>query len=222
MKNWAVLLKKNWDLAIRNNLILAIAWLLFIPVVRGIANLDAAHSAECLEQSVALVGVFLLTPLAGPEQDKRIWETVVSKQTAYNIILLLRMGMALGCMLTLILLFGAVMAMSGCRFPFVLYAAGTAATAFALGGVGLFTAAISRSTVIGYSAGLGYFLLSLLRVGKNSPVYLFSMSSGISANKVWLLGIGAVCFLGAVFCQWLSEHGRKISIISHRSEMLIL
>ena len=68
--------KVNFLLAVRTNLLLAAAYLLSISLFRGIANLDMVHSAECLEQSVILVGIFLIVPLNVPEQSKPIQNTV--------------------------------------------------------------------------------------------------------------------------------------------------
>lgn len=66
--------KINFGLSLKNNLFLAICYLSIIPIMRGIANLNAARSAECLEQSVILIGIFLIVPLNAPEQPKAVQE----------------------------------------------------------------------------------------------------------------------------------------------------
>ena len=75
--------KVNFLLAVRTNLFLATAYLLSISLFRGIANLDMVHSAECLEQSVILVGIFLIVPLNVPEQSKAIQEVVYTRNISH-------------------------------------------------------------------------------------------------------------------------------------------
>ena len=57
-------LRNDLPLAFKSSLPLALLFLGLIPVIRGISNLDPARSAQCLSQSVSLLGVILLTPLA--------------------------------------------------------------------------------------------------------------------------------------------------------------
>ena len=151
--------KINFHLAIRNNVILAAAYLLTIPLLRGTANLDMVRSAECLKQFVAPVGIFLIVPLSAPEQSKAIWEIVSAKKISYWKILLLRFTMSLLTLILMISLFAGIMIWNNCTFPFALYVAETAASAVALGSMGFAAAAWSRSAVVGYLVSAGYFLL---------------------------------------------------------------
>ena len=68
---WGIL-KANFRLSIRNNLSLAILYLLTIPVLRSIENLNEIYSAECLEQSVILIGILLIVPLHAAEHGAGI------------------------------------------------------------------------------------------------------------------------------------------------------
>ena len=108
--NGFLLLRANWALAVRGSLLLALAYLCFVPVVKGVANLDAARSAECLEQFIAIAGVFLLVPLTRPEHSREVREVVLCKKKPYLAVLLLRLVMALLLLLVLIAAFavGAV------------------------------------------------------------------------------------------------------------------
>ena len=83
-------------MAVKNNLILAAAYLLILPLLRGIANLDMVRSAECLEQAVILTGIFLIAPLPAPEQSKAIQDVVCTKKIPHWKILLLRFIMSRG------------------------------------------------------------------------------------------------------------------------------
>ena len=163
-------------MAVRLNLCLSIFYLCFVPVIRGISNLDEVHSAECLEQSVALIGIFLFIPLSRPEQNKDIQEIVFSKKKSYVSILLLRFCMSFFCLLVLVSLFSAVM---------VVY-----------GSFGFLIAACTNNIIAGYFLSVGYFTLNLLgEINGNSRLSLFSMSNGIFDTKYWLLAMSVLCFL---------------------------
>ena len=196
MKNVFPLLKANWDLSIRLNLLLAIAYLLFVPIIRGIANLDAVHSAECLEQAVAFIGVFLFVPLTGPEQSKDVQEVVFSKKKSYVTVLLMRLVIAICSLIVLILIFASAMTLLSCSFPFYKYVFGTLASALVLGSCGFLTAALSNSMIAGYLTSAGYFMLNMLGgIETSSKLSLFSMSDGIFDVKYWLTAIGCLCIL---------------------------
>lgn len=192
------LLKVNWKLSIKNNLILAIAYLLFIPVIRGIANLDAEHSAICLEQAVTFIGLFLFVPLSGPEQNRDIQETVISKKVSYATVLMLRLGMAIGAVVILVTAFAEIMTLLNCRFPFWKYVFGTVVSALALGTSGFCVGALWNSVISGYFVAIGYYVINIFGIGKNSKFSLFSMSGGNFETKYWLGAISILCIAAAI------------------------
>ena len=55
--------KRNFLLCIKDNLFIAVVYLLLVPLLRGIENLDAVRSAECLEQTVIIIGIILIANL---------------------------------------------------------------------------------------------------------------------------------------------------------------
>ncbi len=177
-------------MAVKNNLFLAAAYLLMIPLLRGIANLDMVRSAECLEQAVILTGIFLIAPLPAPEQSKAIQEVVCTKRISYWKILLLRFIMSMLFLIMMICLFSAIMVWKNCIFPFVPYVVGTVIGAMALGSFGFAAVIFSNSVIAGYLASVGYFLLNFLgNISDDSIFYLFSMGKGNYSTKVWLLGL---------------------------------
>lgn len=181
--------KVNFLLAVRTNLFLAAAYLLSISLFRGIANLDMVHSAECLEQSVILVGIFLIVPLNVPEQSKAIQEVVYTRKISHWKILLLRFVMSTLLLITMVSLFSGIMLWKNCTFPFAVYVAGTVISAMALGSLGFAVSVLSNSVVAGYLASAGYFLLNFLgNVSEKSVFYLFSMEKGNYTTKICLLG----------------------------------
>lgn len=147
------------------------------------------HSAECLEQSVILVGMFLIVPLNVPEQSKAIQEAVYTRKISHWKILLLRLVMSMLLLIIMVCLFSGIMIWKNCKFPYVEYVAGTVISAMALGSPGFVVSILSNSAIAGYLASTGYFLLNFLgNVSDGSIFYLFSMEKGNYITKLYLLG----------------------------------
>lgn len=200
--------KVNFLLAVRTNLFLATAYLLSISLFRGIANLDMVHSAECLEQSVILVGIFLIVPLNVPEQSKAIQEVVYTRNISHWKILLLRFVMSTLFLIMMVSLFSGIMVWKNCTFPFAAYVAGTVISAMALGSLGFAISILSNSAIAGYLTSAGYFLLNFLgNVSEKSIFYLFSMSKGNYTTKLYLLGWSLLMIAASLI------YSRKRSIV---------
>lgn len=147
------------------------------------------HSAECLEQSVILIGIFLIVPLNVPEQSKAIQEVVYTRKISHRKILLLRLAMSTLVLIMMVCMFSGIMVWKNCTFPFVAYAAGTVVSAMALGSLGFTVSILSNSTIAGYLTSTGYFLLNFLgNVSDKSIFYLLSMGKGNYVTKIYLLG----------------------------------
>lgn len=189
-------------LVVRSEIIVTLLYLVFVPIIRGVANLDALHTAECLEQTISLIGIFLLVPLTAPEQSKETQEIIFSKPKSYGIILFVRLVVVSLLMLILVGAFAVVMLALQCTFPFVSYILGTYSTALVLGGSGLLAATLLNDQIAGYCLSLGYYLMNLLGgINANSRLFLFSMSEGDMATKGTLAVIGTVCILIVLFLQ---------------------
>ena len=179
--------KINFNLAIGSNLCLAAVYLSIIPLLRGIENLDMVHAAECLEESVILLGIFLLVPLNLPEEEKAIQEVVYIRKIAHWKILLLRLTMSMLLLGVMICLFSGIMLWKKCSFPFIAYVSGTLISAMALGVWGLSVSIWSNSTIVGYLASVGYYILNILgNISEKSLFYLFSMGKGNYMTKTYL------------------------------------
>lgn len=187
MANVLDIFKTNFGLSLRNNLLLAICYLLLIPIIRGTANLDAVRSAECLEQSVTLIGIFLIVPLNAPEQSKAIQEIIGTKKLPQWLILFVRLIMALVTLIILTSIFAGIMKGNNCTFPVIPYVTGTIISELALGSVGFFISVLSNSIIAGYLTAMGYFLFNFLGdISSKSIFYLFSMGTGNYIVKLWL------------------------------------
>ena len=186
---WGIL-KANFRLSIRNNLSLAILYLLIIPVLRSIENLNEIYSAECLEQSVILIGILLIVPLHAAEHEAAIRDVVFTRKISQWIILFMRIIMAVILLVFLTGVFAGIMMMKNCTFPYMSYVLGTVVSEIALGSIGFFTAVLSSSVIAGYLVSIGYFLFNYLGNITGTNVFcLFSMGTGDFITKVWLFGI---------------------------------
>lgn len=187
MANVLDIFKTNFGLSLRNNLLLAICYLLLIPIVRGTANLDAVRSAECLEQSVILIGIFLIVPLNAPEQSKAIQEIIGTKKLPQWLIQFVRLIMALAALIILTSIFAGIMKGNNCTFPVIPYVAGTVISELTLGSVGFLVSVLSNSVIAGYLTAMGYFLFNFLGdISSKSIFYLFSMGTENYIVKLWL------------------------------------
>lgn len=186
---WGIL-KTNFCLSIQNNLLLATLYLLIVPVLRGIENLNEIHSAECLEQSVILIGILIIVPLYAAEQKAAIREVVFTRKIPQWIIIFMRIIMAVILLVFLTGVFAGIMMMKNCTFPYMSYVLGTVASEIALGSIGFFTAVLSNSIIAGYLVSIGYFLFNYLgNIAGTNVFCLFSMGTGDFITKVWLFGI---------------------------------
>lgn len=201
------MLRVNCRLCIKDNLLVSIVYLFLIPMIRGISNLDKIHTAECLEQAVTFIGVFLLVPIVKPEQSCEIRETVFSKRLSYSKILLLRLTIAVLILIILIMGFSLVMLVHNCLFPFWPYVAGTFVSAVALGSCGLFVSSLSNNVIAGYFSSAGYFILNLLgAITDKSILYLFAMSNGGYITKYWLLIMSLLLIVGVFLYERIIYH----------------
>lgn len=204
---WGIF-KTNFQLSLRNNLFLAVAYLLTVPLVRGIANLDAVRSADVLEQSVILIGIFLIVPLNAPEQSKAIQEVVYTKKIPGWVILLIRLTMALITLPIMTGIFAGIMVWNHCTFPYMSYVVGTVISAVALGSVGFLVSVLSNSVVAGYLAAMGYFLFHFLgNISSESIFYLFSMGAGNYTAKIWLVGLSALLIAISLIYERRKKYG---------------
>ena len=189
---WGIL-KANFRLSIRNNLSLAILYLLIIPVLQSIENLNEIYSAECLEQSVMLIGILLIVPLHAAEHEAAIRDVVFTRKIPQWMVLLIRMITAIVMLVFLTGIFAEIMIVKNCTFPYMSYVVGTVISEMALGSVGFFAAVLSNSVIVGYLVSIGYFLFNYLGNISDTNIFcLFSMRTGDFITKVWLFGISVL------------------------------
>ena len=196
IQNAAALSKQNFKLATVRPAILALLYLPFLPVIHGITNLDAVHTAELLEKFVSPIGIILFVPICRPEQEPGIKEVVFVKAYSYRKVVGIRLFMAALAVGILIIAFLGILFAGGCAFPAIPYMLGGIITALALGSIGILAAVLSNSTITGYLVSLGIWFLNWSEAVKESnPVYLFSMIHQQYQQKWNLFAIALVSII---------------------------
>lgn len=178
-RNILEFLKIDFWLTFKSSLLLTILYLVFIPVIRGISNLDSIRSAQCLSQSVALVGVLMVVPITRRELDAGIKEIIDTKAWSYLRSVMIRLICSFVLLSCLITGFALIMQMKNCVFPFGEFVIATICYAGFLGTMGLIFAQIGNNVIAGYLSALGYWTLCQLQIIREGDVlYLFPVIEG--------------------------------------------
>lgn len=207
MRKYLVIGKEN----VRHNMLytlIAVVILVGIsPLIMGMKNLDPYQSAKVLEMYAALAGIILLPPLFLPEQNHDLRELVMSKHVSQAVVCMVRLVQAMVILAAVIGIYVIMMKNGNSFFPVWKSFFGTFAEAMALGGLGILCYALSDNPVIGYMAGLFYYLLNYGSGQKYlKNFYLFSMMEGSYTEKIYL-GAAAVVMI-AVGIYWRTVRRR--------------
>ena len=155
--------------------------------------MNEIYSAECLEQSVILIGILLIVPLHAAEHEAAIRDVVFTRKIPQWMVLLIRMLTAIVMLVLLTGIFAEIMIVKNCTFPYMSYVVGTVISELALGSVGFFAAVLSSSVIAGYLVSIGYFLFNYLGNISDTNIFcLFSMRTGDFLTKVWLFEISVL------------------------------
>lgn len=186
-------LKHNAFLSIAASAVL----LLLIPVIVGTANLDMYASAVPLEMFVSLIGIVMLTPVFQPEQNTEISDLVSSKYISTAKIYLIRTVYSLGVLVLFIGLFAFYLVIRNCDVTLQLMA-GTLSDAIFLGSLGMIASSVCSNTVISYMIPMAFYALNYGMGSKLKNYYLFSMTKGKYAPKVWMLITGILLIAASI------------------------
>lgn len=204
---WIV--SKNFWLSHVFNLLLACVFLMIVPLIFGINDLEPAEAAKLLEQYGAIIGIFLLTPIFRLEGQKNIQEVIESKYTSQTGIYLVRILMAVLTMAAYILIFILWLRANNSMLPVLIYTFGTFATSFFLGSLGLLAYGISDQIILGYMVPFVYILFNLFtgsRYVKN--FYLYSLMKGSLKEKYWLLASAILMVTLTLIIKWVYSKRR--------------
>lgn len=177
-------------------LLITAVFLLFSTQVMSFDNLQPNESAKVMELYINLVGMFLLTPLFVPEQDKEIWNLKSTKAMSMVICYLLRV--LLGFILVTIIIsgFAVMLYENNENFNLLHLIIGCVCEALFLGCIGYFFSAITNQVVVGYMFSAIYFFAN---VGADKVFGKFSLThilKGKNNFEIWML-MGCVVLVTA-------------------------
>ena len=178
-KNLGAFLRADFPLTFKNSLLLTVGYLLLIPIIRGISNLNAVQSAQCLAQSGAFIGILIMVPITEHELAFGIRDILCTKSWPYAKSILIRL--TCGFLLVSLFIFALTFAMraNGSSFPLPLFCGATVLYALFLGLLGLFTAQLGGTAAAGYLAAAGYWSFCHLRIiREGSCLYFFPIVEG--------------------------------------------
>lgn len=197
-------LKKEFWLTFRYSLFLAIGYLLVIPVIRGIAHLDAIQTAQCLSQTFSLMAMILFVPVAAPEMNPDIREIIYSKSRSYLYTVMIRLCCTLVMLICMVMGFAFVLKYNGCQFPYGIYVSCTIIYTAILGIMSLFMTMLTRHVLTGYLSIISYWSCCQSQIiSQDSIYYLFAIVDGrfvvtkviMTLLLLFLMGTGMIVFL---------------------------
>ncbi|UYP01265.1 hypothetical protein OF820_06140 [Oceanotoga sp. DSM 15011] len=167
------------------------------PVLFGISNLDKEASAIPLEMFVSLMGILILANLFDSEQDKEIYELISSKPFELYFIYIIRVIYSIIYLIIVFGLFLYYMKFRNCDISLVHFT-GTLSNVLFLGGLGMFSSAITNNFIFSYMIPLMYYLLNFSGNKFLKSFFLFSMSNGDFKFKLPILISGILLIILAI------------------------
>ena len=194
-------LKIDFWLVFKNSLLLTVFYILIIPIIRGISNLNNIQSAQCFSQSVALTGVILLVPITRYELDMSIKEVICTKTWSYLKTLSIRLCSGFIILSGIITVFALIMKNNNCIFSFWTFVFSTTLYAGFMGTMGIIFSQIGSNIIVGYLTALGYWSLCQLQILSESNIFfLFPIVSGnFEMQKLITLILVIVILIGGIF-----------------------
>ena len=186
------------------SLLLALVLLALLPVLFGMAELDAAAAAQPLEMGAVLIGVVLLVPVCAPELDSGVRETADARRTPAVGVCLVRTLLGAAAAAVLLAALVGWMGQNGCQVS-ALHWFDAFAGALFLGGLGMLALALAKNQVVGYMVPLLYYSVSLVsKKGLLGLPSLLAMSRGEPSGAPVLAaaGVGAVALALLARSRW--------------------
>lgn len=188
---------------------LSLLLLTFTPIVFSIRNADYIWAARICEQFVVIIGVIILVPLFSPEEEGGIRETVESKYTPQSYVYIIRILTSLLIIVGLITLIVELLILWGGSFNQGALIAGSFATAFFLGALGMFVVSVSGQLMAGYMVPIVYFILDMMTKGKyTKKFFLFSLLKNSFIEKYYLLAAALVLVVMSLLAYIVKKNRR--------------
>lgn len=205
MAKYLEILKENTKHNIPVHTAIAVILLCFSPLVLGVSNLPYEDTAKVLERYVALLGIILLTPVFLPEQNPDLRDLIRSKYTKITAVYSIRVLEAAVLLAFLLGVYIAVLHYNGCEIHAFRYFGGTLGEMLFMGGLGIFSFALTDNLIAGYMVPVFYYIVAFGSGAKYLKIfYPFSMGIGSYDEKIWLFAGGLVLIAAGIFIR-----GRK-------------
>lgn len=158
-------------------------------------NLDVLQSAKVMERYVMFIGAMLLIPLFMPEQDKEIWQLEQTRKTSMWQLYLVRLVLAVVCVLVIVTTFLLILENSNSEVYFGKMWCGAVCEILFFGAIGYFVSAVTNQVIMGYMASAVYYAVN---IGKNvfGKLALFQMMKNQYGFAGYML-LGAVLLIVA-------------------------
>lgn len=206
-----IIIKNNLKLLMLHN-VLALVLLIIIPAVFSIKNLMQGEVIYITERYISLIGIILLTPITLAEDNKYIKELLLSKKISLNFIWFQRSINQLVILSILIVFSIFVFKCNHCELSNTRVFYITFANGVFLGGLGIFSYAITNQWIMGYVIPLCYYVLNLVfKENKFMKVLsIFSVENHSIVEKHLLLLVGMSCI---IFSLLFLEKSKKIRLV---------
>jgi len=168
---------------------MAVIFLLLVPYVYGIHNLNNEKAADCLGKIVIFTGIPLFVSILKPEQNDDIRDVILTKAFSYRGNILFRMLFAMLLSAMMVYCFASYMLYQGCEFPIGIFTVRTVWISMLVGGMGLLGSALFRSTLAGFllSIGFGFLFYDNFAVMVFAGVHGFVITVGTLLYGIILL-----------------------------------
>lgn len=175
--NLYIIIKENCKIVFRHGAYAAVIFLIMVPYIYGIPNLNSEKAADCLGKMVALIGIPLFTPVLKPEQDSDVRDIILTREFPYRASIFFRIVFAVVLSAVMVYFFELYMLYQGCDFPLGIYTVRTVEVSMLIGGAGLLGSALLKSTLAGFLLSVSFAFIYIFY--GNFAVMIFRGGHGL-------------------------------------------
>ncbi|MBP1045994.1 hypothetical protein I6N96_06845 [Enterococcus sp. BWM-S5] len=162
-----------------------VLFLLLLPSIVSLENLDMFQSAKVLEYWYSLIGLLLLFPLYLPDNEEEALAIIRSKRTSYSWIVCVRLIIESVYAVFLLILLLIMMKHGHSTFSVAYFLIRGSGAAFFLGGLSALVFAVVRHPVPSLLVPFFYYLVNMM----NKEEYFGYVDLFSVAQNSWLSGL---------------------------------
>lgn len=184
------------------HLLLTFVFSLASSQLMSFRNLQEFQSARVLEMYACFEGVFLMTPLFMPEQDRELWMLERSKKTSMWKVYLTRLLPAVICAVGIVSVFLVILNSNSSQVQMTKMWMGAVSEILFLGSIGFFVSAVTNQVVLGYMLAVIYYAVNIGGSKYLGKLALFQMGKGQYGFYIWMFPMAILLYVGGI---WLRE-----------------